>query len=42
MYFLNSNGIAAFDPAEVLQVIWNVRDAVRKTMELTEELKSQV
>ena len=42
MYFLNSNGIAAFDPSEVLQVIWNVRDAVRKTMELTEKLKSQI
>ena len=36
MYFLNANGIAAFDPAEVQQVIWNVRDAVRKATELTE------
>ena len=34
--------IAAFDPAEVQQVIWNVRDAVRKATELTEMLKSQV
>ena len=42
MYFLNANGIAAFDPAEVQQVIWNVRDAVRKATELTEMLKSQV
>lgn len=41
MYFLNRNGIGAFDSSEVKQTMWSVRDAVRKAEDLIDKLTDE-